>query len=118
MPELTTDQLTDLRGDIGDTGSAQAFTDAELQRLYTRAVADGGDYDLTVVYAIRRLLASAAKLVTYKQGGTFQDDDQMFTHLEKLLDRWERIAGVGGGLIRTGVILLGLDEVDSSSEWT
>lgn len=114
MATLTDDQCADLRADIGDAGTNQAFSNPELDRLYTRALADDGGYDLAVVYALRQLLADQAKFTDYTAGETSESRSQVFKHLERLLARWERIAGVSGGIVSKGVIGLGLDEIDSS----
>lgn len=87
MTALTSDELYDIRIDIGDTGQLQAFTDAELQRAYDRCA--GAKDSLTQGNAargllIRQLLASSAKLTNYSQSGTSESLDQVFTHLEKL----------------------------------
>jgi len=84
---LSSDQLTDFRGDIGDDGTV--FTDDELNRLYTRS---GSVYSEAVVLAIRQLLASAVKLHDYRIAQSAESMSQVYDHLEKLLDRWEKIA--------------------------
>lgn len=81
---LTADELADLRGDIGDDGTV--FSDAELNRLYTRA---GGDYNTTVMLALRQLLASAAKLHDYQVAQSLERRGQVFDHVKALLGYWE-----------------------------
>lgn len=83
------------------------FSDAELNRFWTRA---SEDYAATVVYGLRNLLASAVKLHHFAFGSNSEDPQQVREGLEKLLDRWEKTAGLSGGELRTGSILLGLDE--------
>ena len=104
---LTTDELLDLRGDIGDTGATPVFTDAELQRLYTRS---GDTYAGTVVYALRQLLVNAAKFTDYTVGQTSEKKSQIFTQLRAMLTGWENIAGVGGGQLQIGTLDLGIDD--------
>lgn len=83
---LSTAQLTDLRGDIGDVNDPPAFSDEELQRLYTRA---GENYDVAVEYAIRQLVANAAKFHDYTAGQTADQRSQIFDNLMRLLDTWQ-----------------------------
>ncbi len=83
------------------------FTDTELQRFYARA---GEDYDKAVVIGLRQILAQAAKFFAYTVGQTTYQKQQVREGLEKLLDRWERLAGVSGGLLSVGEIDLGIDE--------
>lgn len=103
---LTSDELTDLRGDIGDTGASAVFSDAELQRLYTRATT----YEGTVVYALRQLLVNAARFNDYTVGQTSEKKSQVFAQLKAMLAGWENIAGMGGGQLQTGTLDLGIDD--------
>lgn len=113
---LTATQLQDFRADIADQGASPVFSDAELDRLYVRA---DYDYNRAVVYALRQLLASSAKLHDYAAGQSQENLQQVYLHLQDLLAYWERIAGLSGGELRTGVMLLGLDETDSErGEWS
>lgn len=84
MP-LDADQLTDFRGDIGDTNSV--FSDAELQRLYARA---SDDYNTAVVGAIDQLIASASKFADYTQNQSQEKKSQIFEHLLKLRAIWQK----------------------------
>ncbi len=90
MGELSSDELTDLRGDIGDTGTAQAFADDELQRLFTRA---GEDYETTVLLALRQLLGNAWKLHNYQQNQSSESRKQVFDNLKSMVAYWEGIVG-------------------------
>jgi hypothetical protein len=114
---LTAEQLTDLRADIADEGASPAFSDTELNRLYNRAE---GDYNRTVVYALRQLLASHAKLHDYAAGQSQESLQQVYAHVRDLLSYWERIAGEFGGALYSGTLALQLDEADPSteSEWS
>ena len=89
MSELT----ADLRGDVQmDTsiGSVEAvFTNDELDRFYTRASAD---YDKTVYFVWRALLADAAKLHNYAVANAREDEGQVFDHIQKMCDMWYEIA--------------------------
>lgn len=75
---LTSDELTDFREDIGDANGV--FSDAAIQRLYTRA----GSYAGAILMAIDQLLASATKLHDYKQNMSEEKQSQVFNHLMDL----------------------------------
>ncbi|MCZ2077903.1 MAG: hypothetical protein LC130_23230 [Bryobacterales bacterium] len=105
---LTSQQLADLQGDLGIGNDQAVFTDGDLNRLYVRA---GNDHDKTIVLALRQMLADASKLHDYSAGSTSESLSQVRANLEKLLTRWENIAGMGsGGRLRSGKIALGIDE--------
>lgn len=89
------------------------FTESRLNRLYERA---GEDYDTTVVYALRQLLADDRLLTVYTIGVDGLNKQKVFENTEKLLDRWEKIAGVDQSSISTGTLDLGIDD-DCWSEW-
>lgn len=97
MGELSSDELTDLRGDIGDTGTAQAFTDEELQRLFTRA---GEDYDTTVLLTLRQLLGNSWKLHNYTQNASKEERKQVFDNLKSMVSYWEGIVGSGKSQVK------------------
>jgi hypothetical protein len=82
---LSEHQLARLRRKVGDTGATPAFTDDELQDLYTEA---GEDWDTTVLYAYDELLAQAAKFNDYSAGESDEKRSQVFANLTKLRDRW------------------------------
>lgn len=82
---LTTDQLNDLRADLGDSGSPPAFSDIELQRLFART---GEDYNATVVLALDQLLMNASKLNDYTAGQTVEKKSQVFAHLTEIRKIW------------------------------
>jgi hypothetical protein len=104
---LTTDQIADIRGDMGTANSANPVpNNADLDRLYNRAE---GDYNLTVVYALRQLWAYEHRSATYVIGVDSLNKQKIFDNLEKMIKMWERIAGVQGGTMSAGVIDLGLD---------
>ena len=87
MADLSADQLTDIRADIGDDGTV--FSDAELNRLYTRA---SSDYNTSVVLALRQLLVNASKLNDYRVAQSSENKSQVFAQIQKLLDYWESVA--------------------------
>lgn len=111
---LSADQLTDLQGDLDLLDDESVFTDEQLNRYFTRAE---GDYAVTKVLAGRRLLASLAKKYNYTVGQTSHQKQQLFANGEKLLDRWEREAGMSGGTLSTGTISLGLDATCEDGEF-
>lgn len=82
---LTTDQLKDLRADLGDSSSPPAFSDTELQRLFART---GEDYNATVVLAIDQLLINASKLHDYTAGQTSEKISQVFAQLTEVRKVW------------------------------
>lgn len=87
MADLSADQLTDFRADIGDDGTV--FSDAELNRLYTRAESD---YNLAIVLAFRQLMTNAAKLHDYTLAQSSERQSQVFDHLKTMLTYWEGVA--------------------------
>jgi mannitol-1-phosphate/altronate dehydrogenase len=82
MAELTTEQLSDLRADIGDQQSPHAFTDAELQRNFQRR---GEHYQKTLILCLEQLLTNTAKFYKFVSGFTRQEQDQIFDNLAKIL---------------------------------
>ena len=88
MAELTDDQLTDFRADIGDTGTPSAFSDDELQRLYTRAEES---YNLAVLMAFRQLLGNTWKFTTYRQNQSSENKSDVFKHLQEMVKHWQVI---------------------------
>lgn len=119
---LTSDELTDMRGDLGDVGTTPAFSDSELQRLYVRA----GSYDGAVALARRQLLANAAKFVRYSSGATSEARNQIFDQLKKLVDMDNAKAGLGYSTLSVGTLDLQTDQdesttlssrIDDSTEW-
>lgn len=87
MATLDADQLLDFRGDVGDDGTV--FTDAELQRFYTRA---NGNYNKAVVLALQQILMNAAKLHNYSLAQSSESRAQVFDHLKILLAMWQENA--------------------------
>jgi len=87
MASLSSDQLTDLQADIGITTDESVFTDAELNRLYTRA---DSDYNTAVYLALRQLMANAVKFHDYTAGQTSVKKSQIFDHLKEQVDFWQK----------------------------
>lgn len=112
MATLNNDQLADLQGDLGIRDDEAVFTNAELNRLYTRA---GGDYETTVAYAYRQLWATALKFTKYTQGRSSEDKTAIRDALKDATLYWENKAGIAGGKLSSGTIDLGLDQEDTTS---
>lgn len=100
---LTSDQQADIRADLG---GETKFTNAQLDRLFDRA---NGDYNVTVVYALRQLLADVKRDAVYTVGLDGVNKDKRFQNIKDLLTLWEDIAGTQGGELESGVMSLGLD---------
>lgn len=69
--------LSDTEADAIFTEAGESYTDVPAQTAYTRVI------------AIRRLLASAAKLTTYQQNQSSEKLSDVFTHLKQLLAFWQ-----------------------------
>ncbi len=96
---LTSSQRDRIRRLIGDTdSSSQVFSDTELDTIYSDV---GEDLMSAVVECLDVLAADAAKRVTYRQGQSFQDDNALFDHLERLRARYAARAKSGKGRIGT-----------------
>lgn len=108
---LTNDELADLQGDTGIGVDENVFTNDELNRLFNRAE---GDYDKTVVFTLRQLLAQTAKFFNYSVAQTKYDRNQLFQNVSRLLARWEAQTGLSGSSLSAGVISLGLDQTDDT----
>jgi len=84
MP-LSLQEIEDFRNDIGDVESPYAFTDAELQRIYTRSSESEA---ASRVIAIRQLLADAVKLYNYKSAFADVEHGDIADQLKALHDIW------------------------------
>ena len=94
---LTAAQLIDFQADLA-IGSAQSvFTDAELERLFTRA---DSDYNLAVYYGWRQILSGAAAWVDYTVAQTRVSRSQAFDHLLKMVAFWSEESRVAGNQVR------------------
>lgn len=83
---LTSVQLEDIRGDVGDVNTA--FSDAEIQRLYDRL--DGAPNENVRLEGVKglmfeRLLNQASKLHDYAAGAVDEKLSQIVSNLEKRL---------------------------------
>lgn len=122
MTTLTTDQLSDLRGDSGATTAD--VSDADMQRFYDKALTFGEDEDTTyartMVYILRRLLGGLRKKIDL--GGEIENErqSQLFDHIKDkdgLLAYWEGLAGMSGaGVLTTGVLAMDLDYTEDDLE--
>lgn len=83
MATLTTDQLSDFQLDLAISDDEAVFSDAELNRFYTRA---DGVYEQAVVIALEVLLMNSAKFTKYMIGRTSENKDQIFDHLKQMLE--------------------------------
>lgn len=66
-------------------GGTTAFTDDELNGLYTLA---DNNYFLGICYGYRELMANAAKFNNYVAGQTKEDKAQIFDHLKIMADMY------------------------------
>lgn len=110
MATLTSDQLADMQGDLGIGADESVFTDAELNRLYTRA---SSSYELAVAMGFRQLMADAAKFNDYTAGQSRESKSQVFAHLKDMSEMWMREAGGGLAPLTSGTIIQDFQEPDS-----
>lgn len=80
-----------LRDDIGATVTSLSDDDADA--VYTRAAesypTEGAAQDAQArIIAIRGLLASSAKMTTYRQNASSENASDVFKHLSELLKMW------------------------------
>jgi hypothetical protein len=105
VAELTGDQLTLLRADLGDTATPSAFSDTELQMLWDLAEES---HARTVLWGFDQLLASAVRFTDYTQNETQEKKSQIRDGLFKLRAIWQsRVAdeaATAGTLPRTTVM--------------
>lgn len=79
-----------LREDIG--ADSVSLPDADAEAIFVEAAEGTSGASLTAytrVLALRRLLASSAKLTTYQQNASMERLSDVFDHLQKLLGYWE-----------------------------
>lgn len=86
---LTAELLADFQADLGITNSQTVFTDAQLQRLFTRA---SENYPKAVYFAYRQLLSQANKYRDYTAGMTSEKLSQVRGNLEKSMAMWKEEA--------------------------
>lgn len=104
MASLTSDQRTDMQGDLGIGSDESVFTNSELDRLYTRA---GESYDKAVYLATRQLLANAVKFHDYTAGMTKVQKSQIYDHLKEQVEFWKDEARVAGDQVK----LVGINRI-------
>lgn len=79
-----------LRDDIGANSSA--LSDSDADEIFVEAGETYTDTASATVYtrviAIRRLLASASRLTSYKQNESSESLSDVFKHLQELLKHW------------------------------
>ena len=84
-------QRSRLRADIG--ANEASLPDDEADEIFDEAGESYTDADAitaaTRVIAIRRLLASSAKLVSYRQNNSQESASDVFAHLRLLLSLWQ-----------------------------
>lgn len=103
---LTATLRTDLQGDLGIGSDESVFTNAELDRLYTRG---GDDYNLAVYFGYRQLLAQANKFHNYTEGMTKVERVQMRENIADSMKFWKAEA-------RVQVRMIGLNSIPPSSK--
>lgn len=94
---LTADQLADFQADLGIDDTEAVFTDAELERLFTRA---GEDYALAVYYGWRQILGGATSWVDYKVAQTSISRSQAFDHIKAMVGFWGAESRSAGNQVR------------------
>lgn len=108
---LTAEQLADFQNDLGIGADEQVFTDAELERLYSRA---GEVYETAVYYAWRQVLAQATKYIDYKVALTEEKRSQVRAHISDMVDHWKTASDAASG--SQGALLLGLNVIPTRSK--
>jgi len=104
MAELTNAQRIDMQADLAIAADEAVFTNAELDRLYTRADAD---YNGAVYLAWRQLLADASKFNDYTAGQTQEKKSQVWEHIERMVAFWKSESTTAASQVR----MLGLNEI-------
>lgn len=107
---LTADQLSDFQSDLGISDDEAVFTDAELERLFTRA---GEVYATAVYYAWRQLAAQSVKYVDYQVAQTRVSRSQVVAHIKEMLAQWKAESDAASGT--TGALFLGLNPIPTLS---
>lgn len=103
---LTADQLADMQADLGISNDESVFTDAELERLFTRA---GEVYETAVYMAWRQILAQATKYIDYKVAQTEEKRSQVRAHISDMVKHWQTESEAASGT--QGALLLGLNVI-------
>ena len=108
---LTADQLTDFQRDLGISDDEAVFTDAELERLYTRAEEV---YETAVYYGWRQILAQATKYIDYRVAQTEEKRSQVRAHIADMVKEWKIASDAASGV--QGAMLLGLNVIPTRSK--
>lgn len=123
MPTLTADQITDFRQLVGDECTEEDISDVQVQAFYDTAYGKSDDSEtveaLTVVYILRRLLGKSRKKIDQSSEMQTVNErrSQLFEHLQKLLEYWEGVAGIGGaGALMVGSFDLNIDYTEDDLE--
>ena len=101
MADLTATQITDIRADVGD--SKEAFSDAELQRLWVRvenASSDEVRWDALKASIFEQLLNDATKMHDYSAGAVGHDLAVVYDHHEKRYNEYKYALNDARGLKR------------------
>jgi hypothetical protein len=81
-----------LQRDVGATEASLSTADATLllaEAVETYPTRSAAASAYARVLAIQGILASSAKLTSYRQNNSSENQSDIFGHLEKLLKRWE-----------------------------
>lgn len=118
-------QLRDrLRRDVG--ANSTALSDADADALFEEAGETYSDtasaYAYARVLALQGILASSAKLTSYKQNESSESLSDVFKHLKELLKVWEdkttdAVAAGGSGAARFGSVRRKPAAVREYPEW-
>ena len=111
---LTAAQRKTLQRRLGIGVGEDVLKNVELDENFDEA---GGDLDKATVISLRQMLGDASRKETYTLGLSGINKQETFDNLEKLLARWERIAGMTGGRIRTATLDYGMDQ-PVPEEWS
>lgn len=113
-----------LRQDVG--ANSTALSDADADDIYAEAAEMYTDSATINAYtrtiAIRRLLASSARLTSYKQNESSENLSDIFKHLKELLKVWEdkttdAVAAGGSGAARFGSVRRKPARIKEYPEW-
>lgn len=111
MTTLTANQLDYIHVESGEPGPSYEVPSATLQIIYDDTTLGASDLSRTIYFALSRRYALAAELVdkSNEVDNLSVQSSQKFDHLEKLLNRWGGITGLGGATVGVGVLNLDID---------
>lgn len=88
----TATDILRLRADIGAT--EVSLTDEDAQAIFEEAAEKFTDTQVITAYtrviALRRIMASSARMVSYSQNESSVDASDIFNHLQRLLSLWQQ----------------------------